>query len=159
MSPNKASHAQLEQVLIKGGALVASPTLCKQLPKLAEQHKLALFIAQCDKARSPSAVLRAVAKAVDYPVFFGSDLEDLFDCLNDTLIDYKHGFILYLADLHWQDDALLEFIPKVQEVFSAMQEAAHSKQKVFVYGIENAGKHPAPEPGIAPEPYGGASDD
>ncbi len=61
----------IEQELLKGGEL--PKTLLKQEEALINKAKsqgLAVFTADCSKARNLSALLRAFAKAVDYPVFF-----------------------------------------------------------------------------------------
>ena len=53
----------------------------------AKEAGLAWFAADCDKARSRSAVFRAIVKAVDYPQFFGANFDGLYDCLCDTLLE------------------------------------------------------------------------
>ncbi|ETH99666.1 barstar domain protein, partial [Bordetella pertussis STO1-CHOM-0012] len=52
---------------------------------------MSLLVADCDRARSRSAVLRAIAKAVDFPEYFGGNLDALYDCLCDTVLDHKTG--------------------------------------------------------------------
>src|SRR5690625_5476918 len=77
MSPGQLFQAHIQQ----GGLFEAPAGQQAQLNELAQASGLTVMMAECDRARSRSAVLRAVAKAVDYPEFFGNDLEALYDCL------------------------------------------------------------------------------
>src|SRR5690625_15124 len=72
----------------------------------AEQLGLTVMVANCDRARSRSAVLRAIAKAVDYPQFFGNDMDALYDCLCETVMDQPEGLYLWLDALHTGDDVI-----------------------------------------------------
>src|SRR3546814_14844762 len=69
---------------------------------------MSTFVVDCDRARSRSAVLRAVVKAVDFPEYFGGNLDALYDCLCDTVLDHKNGLFLWFHKLHPGDPALAE---------------------------------------------------
>lgn len=136
-----------------GGLFEATPEQQAALSEQAQEAGLAVMVAECDRARSRSAVLRAVAKAVDYPEFFGNDLEALYDCLCETVLDQKGGLYLWFNKLHTGDDIIAQASKDVFEVCADVVDYASSKERVFVYSIIHAGKHSAPEPGVAPTPY------
>lgn len=144
-------------LLDTGGELDASTADKAALAKQAESLGWGVFQVDCDRARSRSAILRAIAKAVDYPQFFGNDLDALFDCLSDTLLDQKTGLFIWLDKLHSGDPTLAEHAEAIVAVFNDAVEFARSNGRVFVFSVLHAGKHPDPEPGVAPAPYG-ASD-
>ncbi|WP_417251607.1 barstar family protein [Castellaniella sp.] len=121
----------------------------------AAEAGLAAFVVDCDRARSRSAVLRAVVKALDYPEFFGGNLDALYDCLSDTLIDQKTGLFLWFRHLHSGDPALAEDAQAIQAVCDDVVEFGQNNERVFVYAIQHAGAHPAAEPGVDPTPYSG----
>ncbi len=121
----------------------------------AREQGLAAFVVDCDRARSRSAVLRAVVKAVDFPEFFGGNLDALYDCLCDTVLDQKTGMLLWFHNLHSGDPALADDANAILDVCADAMEFANSNGRVLVYAVQHAGKHPDPEPGIAPTPYSG----
>jgi len=144
----RTGQSTLQRQLQRGGALdhAADP------PALAEAARaagLAYFLAECDRARSRSAVLRAIAKAVDFPEYFGSNLDALYDCLCDTVLDQKTGVVLYLDRLHSGDPALQEDCALIEGVCADAAEFARENGRVFAYAVGHAGKHPEPEPGRA----------
>jgi len=143
--------------LQKGGLVDVSSSERDEVIKTAEQAGLTAFVVDCDRARSRSAVLRAVVKAVDFPEFFGSNLDALFDCLCDTVLDQKTGLFLWFHNLHSGDPALEEDAVLIQNVCDDVVEYAANNGRVFAYHIVHAGRHPDPEPGVAPTPYSGAS--
>src|SRR5690625_8050476 len=79
-----------------GGHFKSTESRREELFQEAEQLGITVMVANCDRARSRSAVLRAIAKAVDYPQFFGNDMDALYDCLSDTLVDQATGLSLCL---------------------------------------------------------------
>src|SRR3546814_628083 len=96
------SQAALKKMLKVG--VVDSVGISEQVAlEAARAEGLAAFVVDCDRARSRSAVLRAVVKAVDFPEFFGGNLDALFDCLCDTLLDQKAGMFLWFRHLHSGD--------------------------------------------------------
>ncbi|MBV2180655.1 barstar family protein [Castellaniella sp. MT123] len=121
----------------------------------ATEAGLAAFAVDCDRARSRSAVLRAVVKAIDYPEFFGGNLDALYDCLCDTLSDQKVGLFLWFRHLHSGDPALVEDAKAIQGVCDDVVEFGQNNERQFAYAIQHAGAHPAPEPGVDPTPYSG----
>jgi len=123
------------------------------LTQEAEDFGLAVVVADCDRARSRSAVLRAIAKAVDYPQFFGNDLDALYDCLRETVMEQKIGVYLWLDRLHTADEVIGQATEEIIDTLNDVTDYSNNKDRVFVYTINHAGKHEAPEPGVSPEPY------
>ena len=64
-------QSTLQRQLMRGGALAHEGLDKKAVVDAAHELGLALFVANCDPARSRSAVLRAIVKAVDFPEYFG----------------------------------------------------------------------------------------
>lgn len=148
----------LQEKLQKGGLVDVSSSEQDEVVKAAEEGGLAAFVVDCDRARSRSAVLRAVVKAVDFPEFFGGNLDALYDCLCDTVLDQKAGLFLWFDNLHSGDPALEEDSVAIENVCKDAVEFADNNGRVFSYYIVHAGKHPDPEPGVAPTPYSGSSE-
>ena len=148
----------LQKVLQGGGTLDAAKVTQENVADAAQKAGLAFFVVECDKARSRSAVLRAVVKSVDFPEFFGGDLDAFYDCLCDTVLDQKTGLVLWFNRLHSGDPALQEDAEAILDVAANAVEYASNNGRVFVYAVDHAGKHPDPEPGVAPTPYSGSSD-
>ncbi|WP_353149095.1 barstar family protein [Pollutimonas bauzanensis] len=117
---------------------------------------MAAFVVDCDRARSRSAVLRAVVKAVDFPEFFGGNLDALYDCLCDTVLDQKVGLFLWFHNLHSGDPALADDTVAILGVCADVAAFAANNDRQFAYVVQHAGKHPDPEPGISPTPYSGS---
>ncbi|MCR2479413.1 hypothetical protein NSP51_24940, partial [Salmonella enterica] len=65
------AQSTLQKQLKRGGALAHDGLDKKAVVDAAHELGLALFVANCDPARSRSAVLRAIVKAVDFPEYFG----------------------------------------------------------------------------------------
>ena len=147
----------LQEKLQKGGLVDVSSSEQNEAVKAAEESGLAAFVVDCDRARNRSAVLRAVVKAVDFPEFFGGNLDALFDCLSDTVLDQKQGLLLWFDNLHSGDPALVEDAVAIENVCKDVVEFAANNGRVFAYHIVHAGKHPDPEPGVAPTPYSGST--
>ena len=148
----------LQSALQNGGMLDASKIKADAVAEAAQSAGYLFALVECDRARSRSAVLRAVVKAVDFPEFFGSDLDALYDCLCDTVLDQKTGLVLWFSRLHSGDPALEGDAEAILDVAANVVEFAANNDRVFVFGVDHAGKHPDPEPGVAPTPYSGASE-
>src|SRR3546814_590795 len=110
------------------------------------------------RARSRSAVLRAVVKAVDFPEYFGGNLDALYDCLCDTVLDHKQGLFLWFHNLHSGDPALTEDSKAILQVCDDAVEFAANNERCLAYAVVHAGKHPDPEPGVEPTPYSGGAE-
>ncbi len=145
----------LPKKLQKGGLLDASSVSQNEIVEAANTLGMTVFVVNCSRARSRSAVLRAIAKAVDFPEFFGSNLDALYDCLCDTVLDQKAGLFLWLHDLHTGEPALAADAKAITEVCADVLEFAKNNDRYFGFAIEHGGKHTEPEPGIAPTPYSG----
>ena len=145
----------LQKKLQKGGLLDASAGARAEQIEAAQALDLTVFVVECDRARSRSAVLRAVVKAVDFPEFFGGDLDAFYDCLCDTIRDQKSGVLMCFDKLHSGDPSLAEDADAIVAICEDAAEFARKNDKVFAFTVEHAGKHPDPEPGVAPTPYSG----
>lgn len=155
----KQKATSLEQVFEVGGEIPETFAVLDTVNQLAVSSGIAFFKVDCDKARNISAVLRAIAKAVDYPSFFGSDVEALLDCLNETSSDQRKGLVLWINQLHSADEALRDFSQQLNVILADATEFAGSKGLRFIYYVEHVGPHEAPEPGKAPARYGEISED
>jgi len=133
--------------LQEGGGVLTGTADPASVAAAASAHGLAYFEADCDRARSRSAVLRAIVKAVDFPESLGGDFDALFDCLCDTLRDQKNGGILILRHLHSGDPALTDDAAQIESICQDVVEFARDNKRVFYYLITHAGRHPDPEPG------------
>ncbi|NLC36967.1 MAG: barstar family protein [Alcaligenaceae bacterium] len=149
----------LQEKLQNGGLVDVVSSEQNEVMKVADEVGLAAFVVDCDRARSRSAVLRAVVKAVDFPEFFGGNLDALYDCLCDTVLDQKSGLFLWFDNLHSGDPALAEDAAAIESVCQDVVEYANNNGRSFAYHIVHAGKHPDPEPGVAPTPYSGVSEE
>ncbi|HLR28985.1 MAG TPA: barstar family protein [Paenalcaligenes sp.] len=136
-----------------GGHFKSTESHREELFQEAEQLGITVMVADCDRARSRSAVLRAIAKAVDYPQFFGNDMDALYDCLSETVVDQQKGLYLWLDRLHTADDVIGAATEDIVQVLDDVADYATNKGRKFIYTIIHGGKHEAPEPGVAPEPY------
>lgn len=152
----RTGQPSLQRQLQRGGELDPAALDKKSVVEAARDMGATLFVADCDRARSRSAVLRAIAKAVDFPMYFGGNLDALYDCLCDTLLDQKVGVVLWLYKLHSGDPALEDDASQIESVCADASEFARENGRIFAYVIEHAGAHPAAEPGVAAAPYGEA---
>jgi len=133
----------------EGGALPvqAGADITAALAAAAAEQGVLLATADCDRARSRSAVLRAIARAVDAAVLFGSDLDRLFDGLCEAIDEQKTGLILCLHNLHSGDPALTDDATRIEAVCQDASDYARSHGKTFHYHITHAGRHPDAEAG------------
>ncbi|MDQ2150564.1 barstar family protein [Alcaligenaceae bacterium A4P071] len=142
----RTTQAGMQQLLQQGGELDHAAFEKVDVVDAANALGLPLYVADCDRARSRSAVLRAIAKAVDFPVFFGGNLDALYDCLCDTVLDQKSGVVLWLYRLHSGDPALEEDAARVAQACADAADFARENGRSFAYVLEHAGKHPDPPP-------------
>ena len=154
------SQAPTLQALLQGGGLIeATEAHHEGIFALAAAADITAIRVECDRARSRSAVLRAIVKAVDFPEFFGNDLDALYDCLCDTVLDQKTGLYLWFEKLHTGDPALEKDAAAILSVCNDVSDFASTKDRYFGYTVIHAGKHPDPDPGVSPTPYSGANTD
>ena len=154
------SQAQSLQKKLQKGGLIDLPAASREdAVNIARQAGMSAFVVDCDRARSRSAVLRAVVKAVDFPEYFGGNLDALYDCLCDTVLDHKQGLILWFHNLHSGDPALEADSVAIENVCKDVVEYAANNGRVFAFHIVHAGRHPDPEPGVAPTPYSGSAEE
>jgi hypothetical protein len=138
---------QVQRLFKKGGSFDPSSDL-EAVQAASAQAELAWCVADCERARNRSAVFRAVVKAVDYPQFFGSSFEGLFDCLCDSLSDQRVGLVLLIDKLHSADPALKADLPGLTQILDDVVTQAVEQGRIFIYGISHAGKHPEALPGV-----------
>ncbi|MDY0308878.1 MAG: barstar family protein [Castellaniella sp.] len=148
------SPAQIKKMLTQG-VVDARAVSEQEALAAASEAGLAAFVVDCDRARNRSAVLRAVVKAIDYPEYFGSNLDALYDGLCDTLTDQKEGLFLWFRHLHSGDPVLADEAGAIQAVCDDVVEFGRNNERRFAYAIQHAGAHPDPEPGVEPTPYSG----
>ena len=151
MTQAQAWHKKFQ----KGGVIDSAAISRDEAVTRAQEAGMTAYVVDCDRARSRSAVLRAVVKAVDFPEFFGGDLDALYDCISDTVLDQKTGLFLWFDHLHSGDPALADDAAAILAVCDDVVEFARNNDRRFSYAVVHAGKHPDPEPGIAPTPYSG----
>ncbi len=144
---SKAGDPKLQRLLQQGGE-ADSQQDSEALKQAALARGLAWCVADCDKARSRSAVFRAIVKAVDYPEFFGNDFDALFDCLCDTLRDQKVGVVLVIDKLHSADPAIVEDGHQFLQTLVDAVDFAQESGRTFIYVLNHAGKHPEATPGV-----------
>ncbi|MVW79559.1 barstar family protein [Bordetella sp. 02P26C-1] len=147
-------QSTLQRQLTSGGAIEHGDLQKEAVDQAARELGLAFMVAECDRARSRSAVLRAIAKAVDFPEYFGGNFDALYDCLCDTVLDQKTGVVLWLSKLHSGDPTLTDDAAQIASVCADVVTFAAENGRSFGYIIEHAGKHPDPEPGVAAARYG-----
>jgi len=141
------ARRQVQKLLSKGGAYEPSQDDA-EFQQSALEAELLWCAADCSKARNRSAFFRAVVKAVDYPQFFGSRFDGLYDCLRDSVDDQKVGMVLLLDQLHSSDPALENDMAELIQVFDDVVSHASDQSKVFIYGIHHSGRHPEDTPGV-----------
>lgn len=156
---SQASMTTLQALLRSGGPIDATESQYNDIFAAAKATDMAAITIECDRARSRSAVLRAIVKAVDYPEFFGNDLDALYDCLCDTVLDQKTGLYLWFNKLHTGDPVLAEDAAAIISICNDVSDFATNKGRYFGYTVIHAGKHPEPDPGVTPTPYTGNSED
>jgi len=144
---SKTVDPKLRQLLQKGGDTDPQQGL-EELEAAAKERGMVWCVADCEKARSWSAVFRAVVKAVDYPQYFGGDFDALYDCLSDTLLDQKEGVVLVFDKLHSADPAIVNEGQQFLEILNEAVAFAQENGRVFIFAIHHAGKHPDAEPGV-----------
>ena len=144
----------VQRQLQGGGELDATKFDRESVMHAAQALGVAFFDAQCDRARSRSAVFRAIAKGVDFPLHdlphYFSDINDLFECLCDTVRDQKVGMVLWLHKLHSGDPALKEDAARIVSACVDVTEMARQSGHIFAYAIEHVGAHPVVEPVVDP---------
>lgn len=142
----KTVDSKLRQLLQKGGDI--DPTQGLDVLEIeAKERGLVWCVADCEKARSWSAVFRAIVKAVDYPQFFGGNFDSLSDCLSDSLLDQKDGIVLVMDKLHSADPAIVNEGSAFLQILNDAVEFAKENGRVFIYAIHHAGKHDDAIPG------------
>ena len=151
-----SSAQSLQKLLQKGGSIDASAGSQDDVIQAATDAGLTAIVVDCDRARSRSAVLRAVVKAVDFPEFFGSNLDALYDCLSDTVMDQRNGLFLWFYKLHTGDPILADDAKAILDICADVVGFAENNERVFSYVVEHAGKHPDP---VLEEPARGGGDD
>lgn len=125
------SNDTLQQQLQMGGVILDNDMDPGALSQAAEALGLTVFNVDCDRAKSKSAVLRAIAGAVDFPEYFGGNLDALLDCLTTTVLDQQAGALVMLCNLHENEPALAEHVDDIMDTFADAAEYARDNAKVL----------------------------
>lgn len=144
---SQAVNKQVQRLLKSGGSFEPSELLAAIEPVVVEAGLL-WSVADCSRARNRSAVFRAIVKAVDYPEFIPGKFDALYDCLCDTLLDQRVGLVLVLNAFHSADEGLKKDVEGILQVFNDAIDFAQENGKIFIFGIEHAGRHPDADPGV-----------
>lgn len=144
---SQAVNKQVQRLLKSGGTFEPSELSASIEPVAVEAGAL-WSMADCSRARNRSAVFRAIVKAVDYPEFIPGKFEALYDCLCDTLLDQRVGLVLVLNAFHSADEGLKKDVDGILQVFNDAIDFAQENGKIFIFGIEHAGRHPDADPGV-----------
>ncbi len=111
-----STHDSLQGLVQQGGRLQSQPR--DALIQAAQAAGYAVYEVDCSRAKSKSAVLRAVASAVDYPEFFGSNLDALLDCLTATVLDgQKPGALFLLDGMSDEEPGVADHVDDILTVF------------------------------------------
>ena len=143
----KADQAALRKLLERGGEFSLNNDLAV-LKSVSQEAGLVWCLADCEKARSWSAVFRSTVKAVDFPEFFSNGFDGLYDCLCDTLLDQKVGLVLIFDKLHSDDSAIVQEDEQFKQVLGDAVDFAKENGRTFIYVIHHAGKHAEAIPGV-----------
>ena len=125
------SNDALQQQLQMGGLIPDSYADASQLALAAKALGLKVFNVDCDRAKSKSAVLRAIAGAVDFPEYFGGNLDALLDCLTTTVLDQQAGALVVLCNLHESEPTLSEHVGDIMDTFADAAEYARDNARVL----------------------------
>jgi len=87
----------------------------EEIERAAKQAGLAVFRIEVGRARNKKAFLDRIAKALQFPDWFGYNWDSLNDCLTDLdWLPTKTGYVLIFENMHDFDEAV--------EVFRAVSE-------------------------------------
>lgn len=126
-----ATHDSLQDEIRRGGQVQAAEDA---LTQAAQALGYALFAVDCARAKSKSAVLRAIATAVDFPEYFGSNLDALLDCLTTTVLDQPApGALVLLKDVNVDEPALAEHVDDIVTTFADAAEYVRDNGKVLAF--------------------------
>lgn len=127
----------LQQTIAAGGRVDGAPA---GLSAAAQALGYAIFLVDCDRAKSKSAVLRAIAAAVDFPEYFGGNLDALLDCLTSTVLDQPGaGVLMVLHNLHSDEPGVADHLGDILETFSDAAEYVRDNGRVLAYACLQTG--------------------
>lgn len=124
-------ETSLREQLQAGGVIAGTQLEASLVDSVARSCGYTLFDAQCARAKTKSAVLRAIATAVDFPEYFGGNLDALYDCLTDTVLDQKDGVVLLLNNLHDDAPGLEAHIEAILQVCADASEFAKDNGRLL----------------------------
>lgn len=121
----------LQDTIAAGGRVAGAPA---ELSEAGAALGYAVFLVDCDRAKSKSAVLRAIAGAVDFPEYFGGNLDALLDCLTSTVLDQPGvGALILLQNLHTDEPGVADHIDDIMDTFSDAAEYVRDNGRVLAY--------------------------
>jgi RNAse (barnase) inhibitor barstar len=101
------------------------PQSVDELRRWAEQAGQRFALAECSDCVDKKAVLKAIGRALEFPDWYGANLDALYDCLTDLPERGDQGWVLVLERLPVgprfdgeQRDALLDVFRDAGEVFA-----------------------------------------
>ncbi|MBU4611242.1 barstar family protein [Achromobacter sp. GG226] len=126
------THDSLQALIQQGGMLQTHPR--EPLAAAAEALGYVVFDVDCSRAKSKSAVLRAIASAVDYPEFFGSNLDALLDCLTATVLDAQRpGALVLLVGINAEEPGVGEHVDDILTTFSDAAEYVRDNGRALAF--------------------------
>lgn len=131
-------NAKNEQFNIfeEGGDLSSAGIKLDRCEAGAKAAQLDFFNVQVGRAKSKSAVLKSIARTLDFPDHFGSNFDALYDCLTDMVLEHPKGLCVVLRNLHIQEPALGEHVPALKQVLEDTAAFARERQRAFTFYIE-----------------------
>ena len=122
-----ALHKQLKA----GGAVYGAKFPAEALAAASRDLGLAWYVVECGRAKTQSALLNAVEHALDFPGHFGHNLDAMYDCLTDLVLEHDKGMVILLQHWHEDDERQKEDNKKFTQVFEDAVEFARENGKAF----------------------------
>jgi len=66
---------------------------------MAEQHFDRVWHIEFKNLRSKDSMLKAIAAALEFPAYFGHNLDALYDCLTELKLEPGHRYAIHLDNL------------------------------------------------------------
>lgn len=119
----------LDKQLLEGGAVYGARASVDELREAAKAAGLAFYPIECARAKTKSALLKAIETALDFPEHFGHNLDALYDCLTDLVLEQDKGLVLVLKGLHEEDERQVAEHGAVTQVFEDVIEFARENRR------------------------------
>jgi RNAse (barnase) inhibitor barstar len=123
--------ATVDKQLHEGGAVYAAACTADDLRQAAQAAGYGFHAVECTRAKTKSALLNAIENALDFPEHFGHNLDALYDCLTDLVLEQDKGLVLVLKGLHEEDEQQVVQHKAVTQVFEDVIEFARDNGKAM----------------------------